>query len=183
MPCHGARRFLSARAPSHQTSVITCRLAGGLKKGEPKITARINRSPCGRGDADGKMDITVVPSSDDQSGLARHTGVHGRLTKAHAVGPVLRRGRNAANHITGVDIFESQLCPALAKIVLDSSLEENADVSKTLVPRRIRPRSFDQVLSGAFSNNHHRVIALDYSLSELLEKAVITLQREGVLPG
>ena len=79
------------------------------------------------------MNIAIVPAGYDQPGLARHPRVDGRLTKTHAVGAILRRRRNAANHITGIDIFERQLCLALAKLILNLALEKDTDVSKTLI--------------------------------------------------
>ena len=57
--------------------------------------------------------------------------------------------------------FESQLRPALTKVIFNLVLEKNADVSKTLISRRIGPRGFDQVLSGSLGDYDQRVAALE----------------------
>jgi hypothetical protein len=104
--------------------------------------------------------------------------VDGCLTKAHAVGTILRRGRNTANHVAGIDVFESTLRLALAKVILNLALEKNADVSETLVPGRVGPGGFNHVLPGTLGHNDQGVAASNDALPQLLEKAVITLQCE-----
>ena len=168
--CRAAKR--SVEAPKRAGSVKPRRLASGLEKGEPKIAARIDRSPRGGGDADRKMHVAVVPSSNDQTGLACHSRMDGCLTKTHAVGAVLRRGGNTANHVAGIDVLESQLRLALMKVIFDLALEKNADVSETLISRRIGPGGFDQVLSGALGDYDQRVAAFEWFVAEAARESL-----------
>ena len=169
----------TAARPKSPRSVVARRLAGRLEERKPEIAAGINGSAGRSGYTDRKMNVAIVPASHDQSCLAGHAGVDSGLTEAHAVGAILRRSGDTANHVAWVDILERELRLALLKIIFDFLLEKNADVSKALVPGRVGSGSFNEILAGALGNDDDGVPALHDSLSELFEQAVITLEREG----
>ena len=99
------------------------------------------------------MNVAIVPASHDQSCLAGHAGVDGGLTEAHAVGAILRRSGDTANHVAWVNILERELRLALLKILFDFLLEKNADVSKALVSGRVGSGSFNEILAGALGDD------------------------------
>ena len=48
----------------------------------------------------------VVPAADDELGFSGHAGVDGVASQETAKDAVVGIGRQAANHVTGIDVFD-----------------------------------------------------------------------------
>ncbi len=155
------------------------RLACGFEHGEPDIFARVDVS-AGRGsNAHGKMNVCAVPAGDDDSGLACHSCVDRILCQSHAVNPVLRAGRDAANDVAWVDVFEVDLGLALAEILVDPLFEVDADVLQFLVSGGVAFfAGTEQILPCTFGDDDDGMSAFVDAEAEVLEKSVVAVESE-----
>ena len=74
------------------------------------------------------------PRTDDNVGLTRHAGVHGRMTQPKAeVGVPSVRGQ-AADHVTRIDVLETYRNSLSPKCFPDLVSKERANIAMATIP-------------------------------------------------
>ena len=70
----------------------------------------------------GQMDEVAVPAGDEHGSFSGHGSMDCSLRKSHAVAAILRRCRDAADDVAGVDVFEVQFQLVRLEMLLDAFL-------------------------------------------------------------
>ena len=140
---HGARGDVKIQKrrgrerPGEKSDAHLRGLAGGFHHRAPEVAGGIHLAAAAGDQAHRQVDEALVPAGDDHAGLARHAGVHGVAAEIEAENPVLGRGRNAADDITRIDVFEIELDLLLLEMADDPVLEKQADVGVEFVARGV----------------------------------------------
>ena len=137
----------------------TRRLAGDLHDGLPEFARGVHLTAAVDDKVDGHVDIAAVPPADQHGRLARHGGVHGVLGQPRTVNIVLSGGRDAANGVARVNVFEGGFNAQFLKVGRDPIPQINADIFELLVAGGVHTGLADEILARALGHDDNGVFA------------------------
>ena len=156
------------------------RLAGAFQHALPDVALGVHDLALADGQRYRQVDEAAVPDADDHAGAAGHGGMDGGVGEPQAENRIGRAGRNAADEVARVDVFDGAGEMDLFEVGGDVGAQEGADVLKFHVAGGVRLAgvALEQFLPGALGDHDDGVFAAIEALVETIEEAVFAFHHD-----